>query len=105
MKEALEYLQSFVSIVFMLFGITGVSYHLFKDEGWIGTILGSVWDAAIRYPLLVFPIIIGAVLLGMMWKQQRGVHGSTSKLPDLVIYGLMAAGAVFIGRWFLYGTL
>jgi len=40
-----------------------------------------------------------------MWNESRLTQGRTSKLPDLVIYAFMIAGVVFIGRWFLYGTL
>jgi hypothetical protein len=48
---------------------------------------------------------VAAVYLGRLWNQSRLAHGRTSKLPDLFIYALMASGAVFIVRFFWYGTL
>ncbi len=105
MSQSLNYLQSFGTIILVLFGIGGISYHFFRDDGWIEAALGNVWGATVQYPLIAIPIIIGAIFLGKMWNQSRLTHGNTSKLPDYVVYALMAAGVVFIGRWFLYGTL
>lgn len=104
-KEILEYVQSFTVIGLVLFGIGGFSYHLFKDGGWVEAIIGNVWDVGVEYPLITIPVIIAAIFLGRMWSLQRMVHGRTSKVPDLFIYALMAAGVVFVGRWFVYGTL
>jgi len=104
-KQFLEYVESFAVIAFVLFGITGFSYHLFKDNGWIEAVIGNVWDVSVQYPLIALPVIVAAVFLGRMWNQARISHGRFSKLPDLVIYALMASGAVFIFRYFWYGTL
>ncbi|MGH8632992.1 MAG: hypothetical protein ACRET7_02555 [Burkholderiales bacterium] len=105
MKQYLEYAESFAVLVLVLFGITGFSYHLFRDNGWIEIALGNLWDASVQYPLIALPVIVAAVFLGRLWNQSRLAHGRTSKLPDLIIYALMAAGAVFIVRFFWYGNL
>lgn len=105
MKQYLEYVESFAVIVLVLFGITGFSYHLFKDNGWIEAVVGNVWDVSVQYPLIALPVIVGAVFLGRMWNQSRVAHGRFSKLPDLVIYALMASGVVFIFRYFWFGNL
>ena len=105
MKQYLEYAESFAVIVLVLFGITGFSYHLFKDNGWIEAVIGNVWDVSVQYPLIALPVIVAAVYLGRMWNQSRSAHGRFSKLPDLVIYSLMASGAVFVVRYFWYGNL
>jgi len=104
-KQYLEYVESLAVIALVLSGITGFSYHLFKDDGWIEAVIGNVWDASFQYPLITLPVIVAAVYLGRMWNQSRISHGRTSKLPDLVIYALMASGAVFIFRYFWYGNL
>lgn len=105
MNRLVEYVQSFAVIGLVLFAVVGISYHLFRDDGWIETILGGVWGAAIRYPLIVLPAILAAVWFGMMWSEKRSAHGTTSKIPDIFIYLLMAVGLVFFGRWIAYGTL
>lgn len=105
MNKSLDYLQSFGTILLVLFGITGVSYHCFRDDGWIEALLGNLWGATIQYPLIAIPVILAAIFLGKMWNQSRLLHGRTSKVPDYIIYVFMIAGVVFIGRWILYGTL
>ena len=105
MKQYLEYAESFAVLVLVLFGITGFSYHLFRDNGWIESALGNMWDVSVQYPLIALPVIVAAVYLGRLWNQSRLAHGRTSRLPDLLIYALMASGAVFIVRFFWYGNL
>jgi hypothetical protein len=102
-KQYLEYAESFAVIVLVLFGIGGFSYHLFRDNGWVETMAGNLWDVSVQYPLIALPVIVAAVFLGKTWNAARIAHGRTTKLPDLVIYALMAAGAVFIGRYFYLG--
>jgi hypothetical protein len=104
-KQFLEYAESFAVITLVLFGITGFSYHLFKDNGWIEAIVGNLWDVSVQYPLIALPVIVAAVYLGKLWNQSRLAHGRTSKMPDYFIYVLMAAGAGFIVRYFWLGTL
>lgn len=105
MKQYLEWAESVAVITLVLFGIGGFSYHLFRDNGWIEIVLGNLWGVSVQYPLIAFPVIVGAFVLGKMWNQVRIAHGRTTKLPDLVIYALMAAGAVFIGRYLWLGHL
>ena len=105
MKQYLEYAESFAVIALVLFGITGFSYHLFKDNGWIEAVIGNVWNVSFQYPLIALPVIVAAVYLGRMWNQSRIAHGRFSKLPDLLIYALMASGVVFIARYFWFGNL
>ena len=100
-----DYLQSFLVIGLLLFGIIGISYHMFRDDGWVEMILGNVWGATVSYPLIVIPAILAGIFFIRMWGQQRAAHGTQSKLPDVFIWILMGFGLVFVGRWFMYGTL
>jgi hypothetical protein len=102
-KQYLEYFESFVVIVLVLFGIGGFSYHLFRDDGWVETALGNLWGVSIQYPLIALPVIVGAVFLFKTWNAARIAHGRATNLPDLAIYALMASGAVFVGRYFYLG--
>ena len=104
MKQTLEYLESFAVIVLVLFGIGGFSYHLFRDNGWIESLAGNLWDVSVQYPLIALPVIVAAVFLGKMWNAARITHGRTTRLPDFFIYALMASGLVFIVRFFWLGT-
>jgi len=103
-KEYLVYVESFVVIVLVLFGIGGFSYHLFRDNGWVEAVAGNLWDVSVQYPLIALPVIVAAVFLGRRWNDARVAHGRTTNLPDYFIYALMVAGVVFIGRYFWVGT-
>jgi len=103
MKQYLEYFESFVVVVLVLFGIGGFSYHLFRDNGWIESLAGNLWEASVQYPLIALPVIAAAVYLGMRWNDARITHGRATNLPDYFIYALMAAGLVFIVRYFWLG--
>jgi hypothetical protein len=102
-KNYLEWAESIAVITLVLFGIGGFSYHLFRDNGWIEIVLGNLWGVTVQYPLIMLPVIVGAFVLGKTWNQARIAHGRTTRLPDLVIYALMASGVVFIVRYFWLG--
>lgn len=104
MKETLTNLSSIGTIVLMLFGIGGISYHMFKDDGWLEAALGNLWDVGVSYPLIALPVIVAAVFFFKMVNEKRAAHGTTSKLPDVIIYVMMGAGVVFIFRYFMYGN-
>ena len=105
MKQVFEYLQSFVTIGLILSGLGGLSYHLFRDGGWVEKGLGKLWDFGFEYPLMAVPVIIGAFVFGNMWRNDNLTKGRKSRLPDLIIYSLMAFGAYFIGHYLYTGSL
>jgi len=104
LNQTLESLKSFATIALILCAIAGFSYHFFKEDGWIEYALGSIWSTSVRYPLIAIPVIIGAIFIGKMWRSEAAAHGKISKTPDLVIYAVMLAGAIFVGRFFMYGS-
>jgi len=95
-KQVIEYVNSFVTIALVLAGIGGFCYHLFKDNGWLGLALGKIWDANLRYPVIAIPVTIAVVVIGKLWYDHTRAKGHTSKLPDVLIYIVMAAGLYFI---------
>ena len=104
MKQVFEYLQSFTTIGLILSGLAGLSYHLFRDDGWIEKGLGKAWDFGIQYPLMAIPVVVGAVILGNLWRHDTLTKGRRRRFPDLIIYCLMAFGAYFIGHYIVTGT-
>ena len=105
MKQVLEYLGSFTVVALVLAGIGGISYHLFKEEGWVESLLGNIWEIQVQYPLIAIPVTVAAIVLGMMWRDNRIARGRLSNLPNFFIYGLMAAGVYFIGYYAINGSL
>ncbi len=105
MKQIFEYVSSFVTITLILAGIGGASYHMFKDDGWLGLILGKVWDVQMSNPVIAIPVTLVILFLGKLWYDRNREKGHTSKLPDVLIYVVMAAGAYFLFQLATQGTL
>lgn len=105
MKQIFEYVNSFVTIALVLAGLGGVAYNMFKEGGWLGAILGKIWDVQMQYPLFAIPVTLAAVFLGKMWYDHNRAKGYTSKLPNFFIYVVMAAGVYFIWQFVTQGTL
>jgi hypothetical protein len=105
LRKTLEYVESFVVIVLVLAGIAGISYNMFRDKGWAEAIVGHVWELHLDYPAVAFPVTIGAIVIGILWRNQNVARGRVSQLPDVFIYLLMALGAYFIGYFVIHGRL
>jgi hypothetical protein len=95
-KQVYEYLNAFVTITLILAGIGGLSYHMFKENGWLGMILGKVWDVQMANPVIAIPVTLGILFVGKLWYDHNRAKGYTSKLPNVIIYVIMAAGLFFI---------
>jgi hypothetical protein len=103
-KQALDYIHSFVTITLVLAGLGGVSYNIFREGGWAGSVFGKLVDVQMENPVIAIPVTLGAVFVGKMWYDRQVEHGKTSKLPDIMIYVIMAAGVYFLWRFFSTGS-
>jgi hypothetical protein len=104
-RQVLEYVNTFITITLILAGIGGVSYHMFKDNGWLGMILGKVWDIQMSNPVIAIPVTLAILFVGKLWYDHNRAKGHTSKLPNILIYIIMAAGAYFLFQLATQGTL
>jgi len=104
-KQILEYVNTFVSFVLILAGIGGVSYNMFKENGWLGLILGKFWDIQMANPIVAIPVTFAVLFLGKLWYDHNREKGHTSKVPDVIIYVIMAAGLYFLYQLVVNGTL
>ncbi|HET9403590.1 MAG TPA: hypothetical protein VFO57_03325 [Burkholderiales bacterium] len=104
MKQVLDYLNSFVTVILILAGLGGVSYNLFKEGGWLGVILGKWWSAQMAHPMIAIPVTIAVIVIGKLWIDHNKAKGHTSKVPDVMVYVIMAAGVFFIYRLIFEGT-
>lgn len=106
MKQFLDMLESFVIIVLVIAGLAGLSYRVFRGGGWFEAALERV--AAIVFQNLAVSVVVavGVIIPLVIWHDRRaakGVHGK--RLPTIILYLLMAAGAFFIGHYAVVGTL
>ena len=104
MKQALDYVGSFVTITLVLAGLGGVSYNMFREGGWLGAIFSKFVDVQMDNPVIAIPVTIGAAVVGKMWYDHQVAKGHTSKMPDVLIYVIMAAGLFFLYRFFTTGS-
>lgn len=103
MKQIFEYISSFVTIGLVIAGIGGLAYHVFKEDGWLGKVLGTVWDINMDNPVIAIPVTLALIFIGKLWYDHTRAKGHTSKLPDVLIYVVMAAGVYFIWQFFTHG--
>lgn len=105
MKKVLEYVSSFITVALILAGIGGASFHTFKEGGWLGTVLGKVWDVQMQHPVIAIPVTLAVLFIGKLWHDHYRAKGYTSRLPNLIIYAIMAAGVYFIWGFATQGSL
>jgi hypothetical protein len=103
-KQIFDYINSFVTITLVLAGLGGVSYNVFREGGWASTFFGKLVDVQLENPVIAIPVTLGALFIGKMWYDRQVEHGKTSRLPDVLIYIVMAAGAYFLYRFFSTGS-
>ena len=103
MKQVFEYVQSFVTIGLILAGIGGLAYHMFKEGGWLGMIFGKIWDVQMANPVVAIPVTLAILFIGQLWYDNARAKGHASKLPDTLIYVIMAAGVYFIYEFISQG--
>jgi hypothetical protein len=103
-KQTLEYLSSFFTMTLVLAGLGGVSYNMFREGGWLGTLFSKFVDVQMDNPLVAIPVTIGAVILGKMWYDHQRAKGHASRMPDILIYVIMAAGAYYLWLFFSTGS-
>jgi hypothetical protein len=102
-KQIFEYIQSFVTIGLVLAGIGGVSYYMFRDNGWLEMALGKIWDFQLSNPVIAIPMTIAVLFIGKLWIDKQRAKGYTSKLPNVLVYVVMAAGVYFIYQFIAQG--
>jgi len=98
-RNLLETVWSYLAFALMLIGIVGLSFQFFRDDGWAEQIIGRVWEAETRNPLLMTPVILGGAWVLLLFFRGGLVVGKGHPLSDLFVYLLMAAGAWFLFQW------
>lgn len=105
MKHYLEILESFVAIALAVAGLVGASYHMFQDGGWLDTLFGRFMKYQFDKPMVAIPVTVLVSITAILLYRRRVASGRLTKVPTLILYTLMAAGAYFIGQYAIVGTL
>jgi hypothetical protein len=99
MKWTLADVWGIFAFLLMMIGIAGLSWEFFRDGGWGSQILGATWRATMSKPMVMIPVIIGAVGIFAMASRGRLEVGKGHKFSDAVVYALVALGVYFIYHW------
>ena len=97
MKQVLAALESLITIILVVVGIIGLTYHGFREDGWVSRGFGKLADAYINYPLIALGLTVAMFFTYRAWHSSKSSRGG--KVFDVVVYFLMAAGTYFIGQY------
>lgn len=97
MRRLLEDLWSFFALTMILIGMGGLSFHVFKADGWLSQLTGKALDAGTS----AIPVIIAAIVLAWACLSGRLVVGKGGSIVgDLLVFAL-----IFTGIYYTYGWL
>ena len=86
---------SFAGMILLLIGIVGIAMEFFKDDGWLKTALGWLFDSTSH--MLFIPVIIFVLWFLNRW-MSSAAKGEKKKSGDLPMYIMMAIGAFYVFR-------
>jgi|LNFM01.1.fsa_nt_gb hypothetical protein len=89
----------------VLLGIGGITYHLFREDGWLSQGLGALWEAHYQAPIMTIVLIIAALFVIKTLHSAQVGGKRESKLPDFVLFAFIAVGIYFLGRWLTTGQI
>jgi hypothetical protein len=79
----------------MILGLVGIAIELFKDEGWLKTLLAKLFESTTT--MLFIPVIIFVLwLLNRMMTSNN--KGEVNKSGDLPMYVMMGIGLYYLFR-------
>lgn len=98
--STLSLLLALVRLTLMLMGIFGISYDLFRENGWISQLLDKVFDSNINMIIAVLGLLMLWWFNRLMSTPQRQDKMSVGDVP---MYAMMAAGLYY--SYCLYARL
>lgn len=94
-ETAMTSILAALKVGLMILGLVGIAIELFKDEGWLKTLLGKLFQSTTT--MLFIPVIIFVLWLlnRMMTSNDKG---EINKSGDLPMYIMMGIGAYYLFR-------
>jgi len=101
-KESFQLILSFIYVAFVIAGISGISYSLFRPEGWASTWLGSVWSMELHLLVMAIPVFIISIVL--IKKCLNGLFESSKggTFVNILMGILLLAGIYFSGKYLFF---
>ena len=86
----------------MLVGIVGVAMEFFRDDGWLKTGLGKLFESTTN--MMFIPVIILALWLLNRWMSSPN-KSETKRSGDVPMYLMMAVGAYYLFHLITTGSI
>lgn len=90
-----------IRMALMLVGIVGIAMELFREDGWLSTLLSRLFESTTS--MLMIPVIIFGLWLINRWISTPN-KSETKKSGDLPMYIMMAIGVFFLIRLYMTGS-
>jgi len=101
MKESLKFISSLIFVVFVISGIAGVSYDLFRPDGWASHWLGSLWSMEMSFIIMGIPVLIAAIAVAKMWLGGLLASSKGDTLVNVIMGALVLAGVYYFFKFAL----
>ena len=82
-------------------GQVDLTFQAVRDEGWISAPLSKAWTVELDHPLVAIPLTLAGLYVLLSWRRERVELGHASRMHDVLLYGLMVAGAYYLGEFAL----
>lgn len=100
-ESKLSVLLSFVCMGLMLTGIIGLTLELFREDGWIKSLLSKIFQNTTS--MMAIPVIIFGLWLLNRWITSPN-KSEMLRTGDLPMYAMMAVGAYYLFRLLTTGS-
>ncbi len=104
MKQFFAFVESLITIILVLAGVTGIGYNCFRDGGWLNQGASRITDVYLDYPLAALGATVALFFAYRTWRNQRNL-GKGGRAFDYLLYVFMAAGIYFIGHYVITGKI
>jgi hypothetical protein len=100
MKRIAEEMQIYLTFALLVIGIVGLTWEVFRDNGWLEQAFEIVFDQNTKESLMAAPIIGGILLVVIAFIHgDLGEAGKKSPFTGLIFYLLIASGVYFLYQW------
>ena len=101
-KESFQLILSLIYVAFVIAGISGISYSLFRPGGWVSNWLGNVWSMEMHYLVMAIPIFVISIIVIKKWLNGIFASSKGDTVVNLLMGVLLLAGVYFSGSYFFF---
>ena len=101
-KESFQLILSLIYVAFVIAGISGISYSLFRPGGWVSNWLGSVWSMEMHFLVMAIPVFIISIIVVKKWLNGLFASSKGDTLVNILMGILLLSGIYFSGNYFFF---